>query len=62
VAYSGLPRLGTNLVWRFHPARSWQLKIKETLQSNALLTIISFQGQSFLAFAAENLSITLSKS
>jgi len=45
-----------------HPARSWQHKIKETLQSDALLAIISFQGQSYLAFAAENVSIILSKS
>jgi len=36
--------------------------MKETLQSDALLAIISFQGQSFLTFAAENLSIVLSKS
>jgi len=32
------------------------------LQSNALLAIIKFQGQSFLAFAAEDFSTTLSKS
>jgi len=44
------------------PARSWQHKIKGTLQSDALLAIIYFPGQSFLAFAAENLSIILSKS
>jgi len=44
------------------PARLWQHKIKETLQSDALLAIISFQGQSVLAFAAENLSIILAKS
>jgi len=36
-------------------------KIQETLQYNALLAIIEFQGQSFLAFAAENYSITSSK-
>jgi len=42
--------------------RSWQHEIKETLQSDALLAIISFLGQSFLAFAAENVSIILSKS
>jgi len=30
------------------PARSWQHKIKETLQVDALLAIISFQGQSLL--------------
>jgi len=34
---------------------------KKTLQSNALLAIIQFQGHSFLAFAAEYLSITLPK-
>jgi len=44
------------------PARSWQHKIKKTLQPDAFLAIISFQGQSVLAFAAENLSIILSKS
>jgi len=44
------------------PARLWQHKIKETLQSDALLAIVSFQGQSVLAFATENLSTILSKS
>jgi len=48
-------------VWRCHQARSWQHKIKETLQSNALLATIQFQGQSFLAFGTENLAFTLSK-
>jgi len=62
---SGVPRVcrawGQNLFKR-SPPRSWQHKIKETLQSDALLAIISFQAQSFLAFAAETLSIILSKS
>jgi len=62
---SGVPRVyrawGQNQFKR-SPARSWQHKIKETLQSSGLLTIITFQGQSFLAFAAENSSIILSKS
>jgi len=58
---SGVPRVyrawGQN---RFK--RSPAPKIKETLQSDALFAIISFQAQSFLAFAAENLSMILSKS
>jgi len=59
VAYLGFTAPGDK---SSHPVRSWQHKIKETLQSDALLAIISFQGQSYLASAAENLSIILSKS
>jgi len=62
VAYLGFTAPGDKLSLISHPAHSWQHKIKETLQSDALLAIISFQGQSYLAFAAENLSIILSKS
>jgi len=60
---SGVPRAsrawGQTQFRRFHPARLWQHKIKETLQSDSLLAIISFQGQSFLAFAGEIMSIIL---
>jgi len=62
VAYLGFPAPGYKLSLSSHPAHSWQHKIKETLQSDALFAIISFQKQSYLAFAAENLSIILSKS
>ena len=61
VAYLGFTAPGDKISLSSHPARSWQHKIKETLQSGALLAIISFQAQSFLAFAAENLLIVLSK-
>jgi len=61
---SGVPRVyrawGQNQFKR-SPARSCQHKIKETLQSDALLAIISFQVQSFIAFAAENSSIFCQK-
>jgi len=62
---SGVPRVYRALgqtQFKRSLARSWQHKIKETLQSDDLLAIISFQGQSFLAFALENSSIILSKS
>ena len=62
---SGVPRVYRawgQTQFKRSPGRLWQHKIKETLQSYVLLAIISFQGQSFLAFAAENLSIILSKS
>ena len=62
---SGVPRVccsyGQNQ-FKCSPALSWQHKIKETLQFDALLATISFQAQSFLALAAENSSIILSKS
>ena len=54
----GFTACGDQTQLKRSPARSWQHKIKETLQSDTLLAIIYFQGQSFLAFAAENLSIT----
>jgi len=62
---SGVPRVYRawgQAQFKCFPARLWQDKIKQALQSDAWLAIISFQGQSFLAFAAENLSIILSKS
>jgi len=64
-AISGVPRVsrawGQTQFRRSHPASSRQHKIKETLQSDALLPIIYFQAQSFIAFTAENVSIILSK-
>jgi len=62
VAYFGFPAPGDNQFSHSHPVRSWQHKIKETLHSDALVVNILFQGQSFLAFATENLSIIFSKS
>ena len=46
---SGLPRLGTTSVYVL-PARSWQHKIKETLQSDALLQLSNCKDKVFLPF------------
>jgi len=45
-----------------HPALSWQHEMKEILQFDALVAILLFQGQGFLPFSAENISILLLKS
>jgi len=40
VVYLGFPARGDKLTLKRSPARSWQHKIKETVQSDPLLAII----------------------